>query len=102
MTTSRGRRRVKITASPDILAHLPLERGLRVPLHQQIYDGVRRAILGGSLRHGQRLPSTRTLAAELHVSRLAVLGAYLLGFGGWSERRIGEATVTLGEILGSG
>lgn len=56
--------------------HLPLERRSAVPLHRQIYDGLRRAILDGRLRPGQRLPSTRSLAVELEVSRLPVLAAY--------------------------
>jgi GntR family transcriptional regulator/MocR family aminotransferase len=93
MTTFSDRRRSKITASPDILAHLPLDREAGVPLHQQIYDGVRRAILGGSLRSGQRLPSTRTLAAELRVSRLPVLTAYeQLLHEGYLEGRVGSGT----------
>ena len=56
--------------------HLPLDRSSRVPLHRQIYDGLRRAILEGLLRPGQRVPSTRALAVELAVSRLPVLTAY--------------------------
>ena len=93
MTTSRAGRRARTTASPDIVAHLPLDRGTRIPLHQQVYDGVRRAILGGSLRAGQRLPSTRTLAVELHVSRLPVLTAYeQLLHEGYLEGRTGSGT----------
>ncbi len=57
-------------------AHFPLDRGSDVPLHRQIYDGLRRAIVGGSLRPGQRVPSTRALADELSVSRFPVLAAY--------------------------
>ena len=56
--------------------HLPVERDSGVPLHRQIYEGIRRAILDGLLRSGQRVPSTRALAAELGVSRLPVLTAY--------------------------
>ena len=93
MTTLSDRLRLKITASPDILAHLPLDRDARTPLHQQIYDGVRRAILGGSLRSGQRVPSTRTLAVELRVSRLPVLMAYeQLLHEGYLDGRVGSGT----------
>ena len=46
------------------------------PLSRQIYTGLRRAILGGTLRSGERLPSTRELAEELRVSRTVVLLAY--------------------------
>src|SRR5258708_38580620 len=93
MTTLSDRRRSKITTSPDILAHLPLDRDARIPLHQQIYDGFRRAILGGSLRSGQRVPSTRTLAVELRVSRLPVLTAYeQLLHEGYLDGRVGSGT----------
>lgn len=93
MTTLRDGRRGKVTTSPDIAAHLPLERGTGVPLHQQLYDGVRRAILSGSLRAGQRLPSTRALAVELGVSRLPVLSAYdQLLHEGYLEGRAGSGT----------
>src|SRR6187200_734593 len=56
--------------------HLPLDRTIGVPIFRQIYDGLRRAILDGRLRPGQRIPSTRSLAADLGVSRLPVLTAY--------------------------
>ena len=56
--------------------HLPLERSSGVPIFRQIHDGLRRAILDGRLRPGQRIPSTRGLAADLGVSRLPVLSAY--------------------------
>ena len=56
--------------------HLPLDRSLGVPIFRQIYDGLRRAILDGRLRPGQRIPSTRSLAADLGISRLPVLSAY--------------------------
>ncbi|MDR6287921.1 MULTISPECIES: MocR-like pyridoxine biosynthesis transcription factor PdxR [Inquilinus] len=56
--------------------HLPLDRSGGLPLHRQIYDGIRGAILAGALRPGQRIPSTRALALDLAVSRLPVLAAY--------------------------
>lgn len=56
--------------------HLSVERRSAVPLHRQIYEGLRQAILDGRLRPGRRLPSTRALALELEVSRLPVLAAY--------------------------
>ena len=46
------------------------------PLSRQIYTGLRRAILSGTLRSGERLPSTRDLAEQLRVSRTVVLLAY--------------------------
>jgi GntR family transcriptional regulator/MocR family aminotransferase len=73
--------------------HLPLDRASATPLHRQIYDGVRRAILDGRLRPGQRIPSTRGLAEALGVSRLPVLGAYdQLLHEGYLEGRVGSGT----------
>jgi GntR family transcriptional regulator/MocR family aminotransferase len=46
------------------------------PLFHQIYVGIRQAILSGTLRSGDQLPSTRELAAQLQVSRTVVLLAY--------------------------
>ncbi|HEY8515549.1 MAG TPA: PLP-dependent aminotransferase family protein [Candidatus Binatia bacterium] len=46
------------------------------PLHRQTYRALRDAILAGRLRPGERLTSSRDLAAELGVSRNTVLQAY--------------------------
>jgi len=46
------------------------------PLHRQTYRALREAILAGRLRGGERLASSRDLAAELGVSRNTVLQAY--------------------------
>jgi GntR family transcriptional regulator/MocR family aminotransferase len=67
---------MRTVTAPSILAHLPVRRGRSGPLHKQIYDGMRRAILDGLLRPGQRIPSTRALAEDLGVSRLSVLTAF--------------------------
>lgn len=45
-------------------------------LFRQIYLGLRRAILSGTLRKGERIPSTRDLADQLGVSRTIVVLAY--------------------------
>ena len=84
---------MKTAASPHILPHLPIDRNAGVPLHRQIYDGLRRAILDGLLRPGQRVPSTRVLAVELEVSRLPVLTAYeQLLHEGYLQGRVGAGT----------
>ncbi|HYW11055.1 MAG TPA: hypothetical protein VE871_03835, partial [Longimicrobium sp.] len=62
MTTSPRRTPSVSPASPELLALLPVDRTSAVPLHRQIYDGLRRAILEGMLRAGHRVPSTRDLA----------------------------------------
>ncbi len=56
--------------------HLSVDRDIGVPIHRQVREGLRRAILEGLLRPGQRIPSTRSLAADLGISRLPVLSAY--------------------------
>lgn len=55
---------------------LYLSRAQSDPLHLQIYRGLRSKILDGSYRAGDRVPSTRQLAAELGVSRTTVLLAF--------------------------
>jgi GntR family transcriptional regulator / MocR family aminotransferase len=55
---------------------IPLDSGSGIPLHKQIYDGYRSAILRGELRPGQQITSSRTFAAEFRLSRFPVLNAY--------------------------
>jgi GntR family transcriptional regulator / MocR family aminotransferase len=82
---------------------LGLDRGVGVPLHRQLYEGLREAILSGRLRPGARLPSTRTLADDLGASRNTVLAAFgQLLAEGYVEGRVGAGTTvasTLPETL---
>jgi GntR family transcriptional regulator / MocR family aminotransferase len=55
---------------------LALARRSGIPLHVQLEDEVRAAIRAGRLRAGVELPSTRSLAAELGISRGIVVEAY--------------------------
>lgn len=55
---------------------IALDRRTSTPLHRQIYDEWRRGILAGRFPPGERMPSTRELAAALHVSRATVTAAY--------------------------
>lgn len=72
---------------------LLLDHTSSVPLHRQIYQWVRRAILDGQLQPGQKLPSTRTLASELGISRNTASTAYeQLQAEGYIERTIGSGT----------
>ena len=48
----------------------------RSPLYRQLYEWLRNAISEGRMRPGQRLPSTRSMAAELRISRISVFNAY--------------------------
>lgn len=58
------------------LTLVPLDPEAELPLHRQLYDGVREAILNGRLPPGGRLPSSRILARELHLSRNTVALAF--------------------------
>ena len=46
------------------------------PMYRQLSEWFRHAIIEGRLRPGQRIPSTRSLAEELKISRIPVLAAY--------------------------
>ena len=77
-----------------ILPMIAVDRKAPTALHRQIYDRYRAAIVDGSLRRGQRIPSTRVLAFELGVSRFPVLNAYAqLLAEGYVESRVGAGTV---------
>src|SRR5205823_141620 len=60
----------------------------------QLYEGLLSAIIDGTLRAGQRLPSSRGLACELGISRITVLNAYgQLLAEGYLQSRVGSGTV---------
>nr|MBA3915927.1 PLP-dependent aminotransferase family protein [Terriglobales bacterium] len=58
------------------LPPIALDERANTPRYRQLYDWFRKAIANGSLRSGQRLPSTRSLAADLKISRIPVANAY--------------------------
>jgi GntR family transcriptional regulator / MocR family aminotransferase len=63
------------------------------PLHDRLTRAVRSAIRGGRLPRGAALPPSRTLAADLGVSRWAVTQAYgQLVTEGYLSARTGSAT----------
>src|SRR5215469_11355651 len=55
---------------------ITLDRRLNRPVYGQLYDWFRRAITEGRMRPGQRLPSSRSMAAELRISPISVTSAY--------------------------
>lgn len=62
----------------------------------QLADGLRAAAGGGALRVGDRLPSTRALAATLGVSRTVTAAAYdMLAAQGWIGGRQGAGTYVI-------
>lgn len=58
------------------IAGLSIDREGKTPLTKQLYEGIRMAILNKQIRPGQRLPSSRTLAEDIGLSRNIVLLAY--------------------------
>jgi len=72
---------------------ISLDCSSRLPLHRQLYDALRNAVLSGRLAPGFQLPSTRQLAADLELSRNTVLNAYdQLLAEGYLEGHIGSGT----------
>ena len=72
---------------------ISVDRSAGTPLHQQVYDGYREAILRGDLQPGQKIPSSRELASEIQVSRFPVLHAYAqLLAEGYFESHVGSGT----------
>jgi GntR family transcriptional regulator/MocR family aminotransferase len=85
---------------------IPLFKG--EPLFRQVYAGLRQAILSGTFRAGDRVPSTRDLADQLGISRTVVVLAYeLLLAEGFVAGRSGSGTyvpagLTTARARGSG
>lgn len=78
-----------------------LDRRLAVALGVQLSGQVRELIVQGTLARGDRLPSTRALAADLGVSRSVAEQAYdQLLAEGWLETRHGAGTFVASSGLG--
>jgi GntR family transcriptional regulator / MocR family aminotransferase len=70
-----------------------LDGDAAMPLHRRAYYRVREMILRGALAPGSRLPSTRSLAADIAVSRNTVEVAFSqLEAEGYITRRVGAGS----------
>ena len=79
--------------NPSFVPPVAIDARRAIPIYRQLYEWFRSAILAGHLTPGQRVPSTRQLAAELGVSRIPVLGAYeQLHAEGYLETFVGAGT----------
>ena len=88
-----------IEGAVNVAVTVPLDRSSGVPLHRQLYDGLREGILSGRFPAGARLPSTRGLAVELEVSRNTVTSAFSqLLAEGYFEGRVGSGTYVAGAL----
>ena len=64
-----------------------------LPLHRQLYEALRRALLDGKLVAGERLPSSRDLAQDLNLSRNTVVAAInQLTVEGYLVSQVGSGT----------
>ena len=64
-----------------------------MPLHRQLYEAMRRALLDGKLAAGDRLPSSRELTQDLKLSRNTVVAALgQLTVEGYLVSRVGSGT----------
>lgn len=78
---------------------LSLDAGGAVPLHQQLYAELRKAIVSGRFPAAAPLPSTRALAQQLEVSRNTVNAAFdQLRAEGYLEARRGSGTFVAGAL----
>ncbi|MBW4630568.1 MAG: PLP-dependent aminotransferase family protein [Iphinoe sp. HA4291-MV1] len=72
---------------------ITLDSNSSLSLHQQLYEQLRQAILGGRLLPGKRIPSTRQLAKSLGISRTTVTQTYdQLLSEGYIETVVGSGT----------
>src|SRR5687767_4449499 len=78
---------------------IPLNERGPLSLQQQLYTRLRDDILARRLRHGERLPPSRTLATQLAVSRTTVVLVYdQLVAEGYAEARQGAGTFVSRQI----
>jgi GntR family transcriptional regulator/MocR family aminotransferase len=81
------------------LYSLDIDRAADAPVFRQIYAQLRSAILSGALRPATKLPSTRELAAQLGVSRSAVVAAFeQLLAEGYASGRTGAGTFVASDL----
>ena len=76
-----------------------LDHQAETPLHQQLYAELRQAILSGRLLPRQKLPSTRSIAQSLGVSRTTVTQSYeRLQSEGYLETTVGSGTYVCAQL----
>ncbi len=79
-----------------------LERGGREPIGDQLAAAIEARIATGLIAAGDRLPTTRDLAASLQINRGTVQAAYRrLSDRGLVEGRVGSGTVVVGRPAGA-
>ena len=75
------------------LVSLKIDHQSNTPLYRQLYNNFRQSILNGKFSPGLKLPGTRSLAAELNISRNTVVLAFeQLLLEGYLKGKIGSGT----------
>lgn len=87
-------------AGGALLLSLRLDPASPKPLSVQLASALREMILSGGLRAGDRLPATRTVAADLGVSRTTVIEAFArMAEEGLVDSRTGAGTFVSQALL---
>ncbi len=82
-----------------VLATISLNRSTQAPLYLQLYRELREAIETGRLQPKARLPSSRSLAEDLGLSRKTVVDAFeQLTAEGYLESSVGSGTYVSGAL----
>ena len=72
---------------------LLIDRNMQVSMAQQLTNQIRRKVLAGELKAGEKLPPSRNLALELHIARNTIIQVYeQLVAEGYLESRTGAGT----------
>src|SRR5687768_2158389 len=83
------------------LEGLRFNRASSIPLYRQVYSRLNDLIAKGALRPGARVPSSRSLASQLSLSRATVAYAYdLLAGEGYIHGRGSAGTYVAGQREG--
>jgi GntR family transcriptional regulator/MocR family aminotransferase len=87
------RRSVAARGDGSAIAAVALDPASKLPMHRQLYEALRAAVLSRDLPAGARLSSTREMSASLGVSRNTVMTAFeQLLAEGYLEGRVGSGT----------
>jgi GntR family transcriptional regulator / MocR family aminotransferase len=87
--------------SGALLTLLEASEAAPIALATRVYRAIRSAILDRTLRAGDRLPSTRALAADLAISRATAESAYAqLEAEGYVTRHVGDGSYVNADIPG--
>ena len=76
ITPARGDVSMVKRSAGELLFAISVDRTSRKSVTAQVYGGVKQLILSGDLAAGKRLPSSRTLANELKISRTTAIAVF--------------------------